>query len=55
MRPLAEKAGYPKITVHNHLKAQKKRNQHPESCHWETESSDAWLKLFLLPFYFTLA
>ena len=33
--------------MHRHLRAQKRRNQHPESFFWETEAGSAWLRLLV--------
>jgi hypothetical protein len=33
--------------VHRHLRAQKRRNRHPESAFWETEAGSAWLRLLV--------
>ena len=36
-----------KSSVHRHLQAKEKRNQHPESSLWETEAGSAWLRLLV--------
>lgn len=33
-----------KSSVHRHLQARERRNQHPASCLWETEAGQAWLR-----------
>jgi hypothetical protein len=33
--------------VHRHLRAQKRRNRHPESVFWETEAGSAWMRLLV--------
>jgi len=33
--------------VHRHLRAQKRRDQYPESFFWETEAGSAWLRLLV--------
>jgi len=40
---LAEQLCLPKSTLHNHLRAQKRRHQHPESAFWETKEGSEWL------------
>lgn len=43
VRELAEATGFSKSSVHRHLKAQRRRNQYPESPLWETPEGQAWL------------
>ena len=47
MRKLACCLNGTKSSVHRHLRAQKQRNQHPESFFWETEAGSAWLRLLV--------
>ena len=45
VRELAKRIGRSKSSAHRHLKAIKKRDQHPESSRRETEAGSAWLRL----------
>ena len=47
VRKLGEVLGLSKSSVHRHLQAQSKRDQHPESAYWETEAGYAWLRLLV--------
>src|SRR5665811_142055 len=47
VRKLAQFINGAKSSVHRHLRAQKRRNQHPESFFWETEAGSAWLRLLV--------
>jgi IS30 family transposase len=53
LRAIGRAIDRPKSTVHNHLKSQASRDQHPESYLWETEAGDAWLRRFVLATLFT--
>ena len=44
IRQLAEQCGRSKSSVHRHLKAYERRNQHPESYFWETEEGGELLQ-----------
>jgi Family of unknown function (DUF6399) len=48
LRQLAPRVNRSKSSVHRHIKAQARRNQHPESALWETEAGEAWLKLLIV-------
>jgi hypothetical protein len=43
IRKIAEATEFSKSSVHRHLKAKEKRNQHPESHLWETKEGLVWL------------
>jgi hypothetical protein len=43
-RQLGDKLGIPKSTIHRHGQARESRNQYPESCFWETEVGQSWLR-----------
>lgn len=43
-RQLGTQLARSKSSVHRHLQARERRNEHPESCFWETEEGDAWLR-----------
>ena len=45
MRKIATRVGRSKSSVQRHVQAKKKRNQHPESGLWETETGSVWLRL----------
>ena len=47
MRALGELIGRSKSSVCRHIKAQERRDQHPESAFWETEAGAAWLRLMV--------
>jgi hypothetical protein len=53
LRAIGRAIDRPKSTVHNHLKSQAFRDQHPESYLWETEAGEAWLRRFVLATLFT--
>lgn len=40
---MGEQLGLSKSTVDRHIRAQQRRNQHPESSFWDTEAGSAWL------------
>lgn len=44
LRQLGEQLGLTKSSVHRHIHAQKRRNQHPESAFWETPEGSEWLR-----------
>lgn len=43
IRCLSKQVNRSKSSVHRHLQAQRRRNQHPESAFWETEAGAHWL------------
>ncbi len=43
-RKLGAQLALSKSSVHRHLQARESRKQHPESCFWETEAGQAWLR-----------
>ncbi len=43
-RKLGAQLALSKSSVHRHLQARARRNQHPGSCLWETEAGQAWLR-----------
>ncbi len=47
VRKLAQLIKGAKSSVHRHLRAQMRRNRHPESAFWETEAGSAWLRLLV--------
>ena len=52
LRQLGEQLGLSKSSVHRHIHAQNRRNQHPESSFWETPEGSEWLRrLFFVVIY----
>lgn len=52
LRQLGEHLGLTKSSVHRHLHAQNRRNQHPESAFWEAPEGSEWLRhLFFAALY----
>ena len=47
IRDLAKEIDLSKSSVHRQIKGIEKRNQHPESLVWETESGQEWLSLLV--------
>jgi len=43
-RQLGSQLGIPKSTIHRHGQARERRDQYPESCFWETEVGQSWLR-----------
>jgi len=46
IRKIASAIKSSKSSIHRQIKAQKERNQHPESYLWETEAGNDWMRLF---------
>lgn len=53
LRALGDLIHRSKSSVHRHVRAAARRNQHPESGLWETEAGQVWLRLLVLATLYT--